>query len=69
MFVLKCGAMDGIFLENAIKGEYSFYILLWIVFIKILATSLTVGSGGSGGVFGPALFIGGMFGEVLLALA
>ena len=29
----------------------------------MLATSSTVGSGGSGGVFGPSLFIGGMLGE------
>jgi CIC family chloride channel protein len=39
---------------------------LWIVlvlpFAKILATSLTVGSGGSGGIFGPGMVIGGMLG-------
>ncbi len=29
---------------------------------KMLATSTTLGSGGAGGVFGPALFIGAMFG-------
>jgi CIC family chloride channel protein len=32
------------------------------VVAKIVATSLTIGSGGSGGVFGPTLFIGGMLG-------
>jgi len=36
-----------------------------IVFAKILATCLTIGSGGSGGVFGPTLFIGGMLGGVV----
>jgi CIC family chloride channel protein len=35
------------------------------MFAKILATSLTIGSGGSGGVFGPMLFIGGMLGGVI----
>ncbi len=39
---------------------------LWVVlvlpFAKILATSLTVGSGGSGGIFGPGMVIGGMLG-------
>jgi CIC family chloride channel protein len=39
---------------------------LWIVlvlpFAKILATSFTVGSGGSGGIFGPGMVIGGMLG-------
>jgi CIC family chloride channel protein len=32
---------------------------------KIVTTSLTIGSGGSGGVFGPTLFIGGMLGGVV----
>jgi CIC family chloride channel protein len=33
---------------------------LWL--LKLLATSLTIGSGGSGGVFAPSLFIGAMLG-------
>ena len=37
-------------------------VLFAIVLVKILATSLTVGSGGSGGVFAPALTIGGFLG-------
>ena len=36
---------------------------LWLVFFgKILATSFTVGSGGSGGLFGPALVAGSALG-------
>ena len=39
---------------------------LWIVlvlpFAKILATSLSIGSGGSGGIFGPGMVIGGFLG-------
>ena len=39
---------------------------LWIVlvlpFAKILSTSLSIGSGGSGGIFGPGMVIGGMVG-------
>ena len=39
---------------------------LWIVialpFAKILATSFSIGSGGSGGIFGPGMVIGGMLG-------
>ena len=39
---------------------------LWIVlvlpFAKILATSLSIGSGGSGGIFGPGMVIGGLLG-------
>ncbi len=36
--------------------------MLALVALKIIATSLTIGSGGSGGVFAPGLFIGGMLG-------
>lgn len=36
--------------------------LLGMGVAKMLATSTTLGSGGAGGVFGPALFIGAMFG-------
>jgi CIC family chloride channel protein len=39
---------------------------LWLVLLlpiaKIVATSLSIGSGGSGGIFGPGMVIGGMLG-------
>jgi CIC family chloride channel protein len=41
--------------------EIGFFFLL-IAFLKIITTSFTVGSGGSGGLFAPSLFIGGMIG-------
>jgi len=37
-------------------------LLLLLMVMKILATSLTLGTGGSGGVFSPSLFIGAMLG-------
>jgi chloride channel protein, CIC family len=37
-------------------------IIFVLIFLKIIATSLTLGSGGSGGIFFPALFIGSMTG-------
>ena len=37
-------------------------LLMAVAFGKILTTSLTIGSGGSGGVFGPAMVIGGCSG-------
>ena len=40
-------------------------ILLAIALGKILTTSLTIGSGGSGGVFGPSMVIGGCGGGAL----
>jgi CIC family chloride channel protein len=45
---------------------------LWLVlilpFAKILATSLSIGSGGSGGIFGPGMVIGGMLGAAVWRL-
>ncbi len=47
-------------------GSELLAIPLWVVlvlpFAKILATSLTIGSGGSGGIFGPGMVIGGLLG-------
>jgi chloride channel protein, CIC family len=45
---------------------------LWMVvllpFAKIVSTSLSIGSGGSGGIFGPGMVIGGMLGATLWRL-
>ena len=40
-------------------------VLLLVGLGKILTTSLTIGSGGSGGVFGPSMVIGGSLGAVV----
>ena len=50
------------FIEKALHENMLFPILLLLVLFKIVATSITLGSGGSGGVFAPALFIGAMTG-------
>jgi chloride channel protein, CIC family len=49
-------------LERAIRGEYVLGFLVVLLVGKILATSLTIGIGGSGGVFAPSLFMGAMLG-------
>ncbi|WP_349258256.1 chloride channel protein [Stackebrandtia sp.] len=49
-------------LENATVGGYATGFLLVLLVGKVLATSLTIGIGGSGGVFAPSLFIGAMLG-------
>jgi len=46
-------------------GGSSALMLLGIALGKILATSLTIGSGGSGGVFGPSMVIGGCAGGAM----
>ncbi len=50
-------------LEKAIGGGYVFWFLLLLLAGKILATSLTIAIGGSGGVFAPSLFMGAMLGS------
>ena len=42
---------------------------LFIAFLKIVASTLTIGSGGSAGIFGPSLFIGAMLGAAVGILA
>lgn len=49
-------------IQQAIDGKLVVDLLLILCFGKILATSLTISSGGSGGVFAPSLFIGAMLG-------
>ncbi len=49
-------------IELALYGKIAFWLVATLVFMKIIATSLTIGSGGSGGVFAPSLFIGAMLG-------
>ena len=46
----------------ALKNHLPAMLLLGLIFLKILATSITLGSGGSGGIFAPSLFIGAMTG-------
>ena len=46
----------------AFLGEMSAPLLLALVFVKMLMTGVTLGCGGSGGVFAPSMFIGVAFG-------
>ena len=48
--------------QKAMTGDYIGWSLLALALAKILAMSLTISSGGSGGVFGPNVYIGGMVG-------
>ncbi|MBC8185121.1 chloride channel protein [candidate division KSB1 bacterium] len=49
-------------IELALEGKLLWHSLLLLILFKLLATSVTLGSGGSGGVFAPALFIGAVAG-------
>ncbi|GAA2695896.1 chloride channel protein [Streptomyces lunalinharesii] len=56
-------------LEKATQGGYVIAFLLLLLVGKVVATSLTIGIGGSGGVFAPSLFIGAMLGAAYGAVA
>ena len=57
-------------LDNSLFTHFSnniwFIVLIGaiIMFVKIIATSITIGAGGNGGIFAPSLFIGAMTGFV-----
>ncbi|KPK34159.1 MAG: chloride channel protein [Nitrospira bacterium SG8_35_1] len=51
-----------LFLEEVLQGRTPFLLLFILIFLKPLATSFTLGSGNSGGVFAPSLFTGAMLG-------
>jgi chloride channel protein, CIC family len=50
-------------------GGIAWYLLIGFALAKMLATSLTLGSGGSGGLFTPTLFVGAAFGGGIGVLA
>jgi len=54
-------------IQQAINQELALTagLMLLLIFAKIMATSFTISSGGSGGVFGPTLVIGAMLGGFL----
>jgi CIC family chloride channel protein len=49
----------------ALAGTLSVATMAALVATKVLATSITIGSGGSGGIFAPSLFLGAMAGGVV----
>jgi CIC family chloride channel protein len=49
-------------MDRAVAGHYLLWFVVVLMVGKVLATSLTLSIGGSGGVFAPSLFIGAMAG-------
>jgi chloride channel protein, CIC family len=49
-------------IELALEGGIPFLLIGVLILAKILATSLTLGSGNSGGIFAPSLFMGAVAG-------
>ena len=55
-------------LDSPYFGQHIVLLLLGLGILKAIATSFSVGSGGSGGMLGPALFSGAMYGASVGAL-
>ena len=71
MFLPQILGMGYGWLQFAINGDaiaLPLWIMIAVIFGKILATGLSIGSGGSGGVFAPGLVIGGMVGGAIWSL-
>jgi CIC family chloride channel protein len=49
-------------INEALHGSMVWKFMLLLVVFKLVAVSITIGSGGSGGIFAPSLFIGAMLG-------
>jgi CIC family chloride channel protein len=52
-------------ISGALAGTLPMALLAALVVAKVFATSVTIGSGGSGGIFAPSLFMGAMTGGVV----
>ncbi|MCE9624112.1 MAG: chloride channel protein [Deltaproteobacteria bacterium] len=50
-------------INQIFEGQYLWYVIALMGLLKMLTTSLTLGSGGTGGVFAPSLFVGAMLGD------
>lgn len=50
-------------IQDTLLDAFPVEVVILFALAKIVATSLTLGSGGSGGIFAPALFIGAMTGS------
>jgi CIC family chloride channel protein len=56
-------------IDAAVSNMYPFHFLLLLFAAKMFATSTTLGSGGSGGIFAPSLFMGATLGGAFGAAA
>jgi chloride channel protein, CIC family len=53
---------NNLFISDPSNLLFLILFLFGVILIKPVATSLTIGSGGSGGIFAPSLFLGGITG-------
>jgi CIC family chloride channel protein len=65
LFVPEILGIGHLAMDRMLEAQVGVGLLLALVVLKIAATSLTLGSGGSGGVFVPSLFVGAALGGAL----
>ncbi|KPK91703.1 MAG: hypothetical protein AMJ88_12965 [Anaerolineae bacterium SM23_ 63] len=63
VFNVGYDVIQGTFADEIVLGS-----VLFLLFLKLIATTLTLGSGGSGGIFAPSLFMGAMLGAAFGSL-
>ncbi len=56
------------YMDQAMRGQFVWQVLVALALLKIFATSLSVSSGVPGGMFAPTLFIGAMVGAAVGSL-
>lgn len=56
-------------INAVLEGQYVWYLIAALGLLKMLSTSVTLGAGGTGGVFAPSLFVGAMLGNTFGHLA
>ena len=80
LFFFEISGTGHLYLQNVISGNLPHFFLqkgllftilsvLIVALLKIVATTITIGSGGSAGIFGPSLFIGAMLGAAVGVIA
>ena len=57
-----------VFFDQSVEPVVLLVFLLGVILVKPVATALTIGSGGSGGIFAPSLFIGAVTGFVFASV-
>ena len=57
------------YIEEVLTGNGVLHVMVLLIFVKIAATAITLGAGGAGGVFAPALFIGAVIGGAFGTIA
>ncbi|MDQ2918735.1 MAG: chloride channel protein, partial [Verrucomicrobiota bacterium] len=68
LYFLKIGGINGSgydTLSIALSGQLAFRVMAVLCIFKLVATVFCYSSGGAGGIFAPALFIGGMLGGLV----